>query len=281
MESQALKQNFLDDEDVKSFATWIAARIRPSEKWSHKYVNRQTGENWSCNGLYEAFETYEWNCTRWDETKIKLERYRQCLRDAVLAKNNDCIFDVCQKILCWGGVLGSATKGNLKYLTENKSRLHVELQCMCKVLASKEDECLNQDDKATNYRMNVGFSKIYSLLGKYCAMYDSRVGAALGLLVRQFCEANDRSKVPEKLQFAAGPHRGNTKRNASNGTLKFPVLQSNNEQYTKQILRASWLLHSVLEDHPEHTWPGSPGENGFHELAAGLFMIGYDLTDAV
>ena len=37
--------------------------------------------------------------------------------------------------------------------------------------------------------MNAGFVKIYSLLCDDCVIYDGRVGAALGLLTRQFCEA--------------------------------------------------------------------------------------------
>ena len=34
--------------------------------------------------------------------------------------------------------------------------------------------------------MNAGFVKIYSVLLDSCVIYDGRVGAALGLLVRQF-----------------------------------------------------------------------------------------------
>ena len=39
-------------------------------------------------------------------------------------------------------------------------------------------------------------------------------------------------------------------------------------------MRANWLLHRTLEDNPGTF---SEGEDGFHELAAGLFMVGYDL----
>ena len=42
--------------------------------------------------------------------------------------------------------------------------------------------------------MNAGFEKIYSVLLDGCVIYDGRVGAALGLLARQFCEA---SELPE------------------------------------------------------------------------------------
>lgn len=43
-------------------------------------------------------------------------------------------------------------------------------------------------------------------------------------------------------------------------------------------MRANWLLRRILEEHPGTF---GKGEDGFHELAAGLFMIGYDLGPAV
>ena len=39
-------------------------------------------------------------------------------------------------------------------------------------------------------------------------------------------------------------------------------------------MRASWFLRLALEKEPNVF---SSGEEGLHELAAGLFMIGYDL----
>ena len=40
-------------------------------------------------------------------------------------------------------------------------------------------------------------------------------------------------------------------------------------------MRANWFLRTALDAHPGVF---SEGEDGFHELAAGLFMVGYDLT---
>ena len=42
-------------------------------------------------------------------------------------------------------------------------------------------------------------------------------------------------------------------------------------------MRANWFLREVLALNPDAF---SKGEDGFHELAAGLFMVGYDLSDA-
>ena len=79
--------------------------------------------------------------------------------------------------------------------------------------------------------MNAGFVKIYSLLCDDCVIYDGRVGAALGLLTRQFCEATGRTVVPSMLAFAFGtpkeaPNSKHAKiRDPSHGTLRFPRLR--------------------------------------------------------
>src|SRR5947209_5643062 len=59
-------------------------------------------------------------------------------------------------------------------------------------------------DPTSECRMNAGFVKTYSVLLDYCVIYDGRVGAALGLLVRQFCEETNRGVVASTLTFAFG-----------------------------------------------------------------------------
>ena len=44
-----------------------------------------------------------------------------------------------------------------------------------------------------------------------------------------------------------------------------------------QARRANWFIGRALNRNPNAF---SAGEEGFHELAAGLFMVGYDLRDA-
>ena len=130
--------------------------------------------------------------------------------------------------------------------------------------------------KYPEYQMNAGFSKIYSLLCDYCVMYDSRVGAALSLLARQFCKVKGYEQVPCKLEFRPPQHQTQHIRNASCGNLKFRTLWRSPLLYTEQVMCASWFLCLVLEKEPNVF---SKGEEGFHELAAGLFMVGYDLEN--
>jgi hypothetical protein len=133
--------------------------------------------------------------------------------------------------------------------------------------------------------MNAGFVKIYSVLLDWCVIYDGRVGAALGLLVRRYCEEHDLPQVPPVLRFAYGaPREGPTalhpkRRNPGIGSpYRFPKLAQNPRMHTEQTMRANWLLRAALKLRPDVF---RPGEAGFHELAAGLFMVGYDLKEAL
>ena len=97
--------------------------------------------------------------------------------------------------------------------------------------------------------MNAGFVKIYSLLCDDCVIYDGRVGAALGLLTRQFCEVTGRMVVPAMLAFAFGtpkeaPNSKHAKvRDPSRGTLRFPRLRQDARFHTGSG-DAGKLVHS-------------------------------------
>ena len=59
--------------------------------------------------------------------------------------------------------------------------------------------------------------------------------------------------------------------------LRFPRLGPDTRFHTVQAMRANWFIGRALNRNPNAF---SAGEEGFHELAAGLFMVGYDLRDA-
>ena len=262
----------------------MAVRFDDSSGWTHAWVDRKSGNRWRCNGLRDAFVQYRWNLESWAVNKTTLDAFRRELREAVQTEEVRSVVTVCENVLRWGGVPAH----NVAYLHQRRPVLVRELQHLQDLLSrhrtpSKRDLCREPDNPATECRMNAGFVKIYSLLCDYCVIYDGRVGAALGLLARQFCEATDRTTVPSALAFAFGtpkeaPNTKNAKvRDPSRGTLRFPRLRPDARFHTVQVMRANWFIRCALARNP-HAF--SAGEAGFHELAAGLFMVGYDLRDA-
>lgn len=262
---------------------WLAARVPSTVIWRHAYSIRRTGRDWTCDSLFSAFEQYEWDSEQWGKTRDRLRRFRDAIRVAALRGDAPAARAACEDVLRWGGVWA----GNGKYLNALGDRLLDELAQMSRVLEADatpaSDEALLIHGRVA--RMNAGFVKIYSVLVDHCVIYDGRVGAALGLLVRQFCEEQGRTTIPPVLSFAYGvPKEAQSqerpkRRNPSSGALVFPQLRAGASRFhVDNTMRANWLLSAVLD---RERGSFSPGEAGFHELAAALFMVGYDLTTAL
>jgi hypothetical protein len=277
------RKEFLADGDVRDMLAWLVPRLS-SDSHPHSYVNRQTGKWWHCSGLYDAFRQYRWRAADWTITKQNLDKLRTRLRNACRAGPCADLVACCGEILAWGGVPAR----NRAYLHSHADTIQDELRHMSTVLTAERtpsgtDMRRDPSDPSTECRMNAGLVKIYSLLLDRCVIYDGRVGAALGLLVREFCVETARPEVPGPLAFAfgqpkEGPNPSSPKhRDPSLGPYKFPRLRPDPLQHTIHTMRANWLLREALRD---HAGPFSAGENGFHEVAAALFMVGYDVSEA-
>ncbi|MBC6399703.1 MAG: hypothetical protein GDA42_01780 [Ekhidna sp.] len=111
-------------------------------------------------------------------------------------------------------------------------------------------------------------------------IYDSRVGAALGLLIRNFLTDKNILEIPNELKFAYGKARptkgdksGINKRNPSNENFKFPFLRNDDKFHTLNNIRANWLLKDIA-DKSAFKNESSP----IRALEAALFMIGYSVN---
>lgn len=191
------KSEFLADSDVGALARWVADRFERESGWTHTYSDRTTEVRWSCIGLADAWQQYRWHGKDWATTKDELDSYRHALRGAVAAGDGEAAHATCTSVLRWVGVAAT----NAAELTTRKATLIAELQHLARVLTGDrtpgvEDMFRDPNDAASECRLNAGFVKIYSVLLDSCVIYDGRVGAALGLLARQYCIAVGCAEVP-------------------------------------------------------------------------------------
>jgi hypothetical protein len=122
--------------------------------------------------------------------------------------------------------------------------------------------------------MNSGFTKIYSLLLDDFVIYDSRVGAALCLLVRDYLEEIEVLEIPATLGFAWKDVRGerNGRREPSKGHYRFRELSG--RCHIDNNVRANWLLKDIA-----HKSKFTSTQSPTRALEAALFMIGYSVKE--
>ncbi|KMN24597.1 hypothetical protein TU85_03060 [Pseudomonas helleri] len=283
-------QTYLALPHVSGFIRWLASELNSESCFKHQYVNRRSGEKWTCSSLYNAFENYRWNhpgnarlgfnpgvCS--SSNGIALSALRQ---DLVSATGSDShTLEAAVDVMRWGGVMAR----NADWLKANNVGLGRMLQGVQAAIVAGDDQAPVLRSKSL--RFNSGMTKVYSLLCKDFIIYDSRVAAGLGWLVVKHCQAHGLSKVPAALCFpwAAAKEGENTlapkRRDPGTGGLKFKGLRSGHH-HAMWNMRASWVLSAVLA-HPDaagsrfHVVP-SPNDP-LRALEAALFMIGYDLGD--
>lgn len=279
------REKYLSQDSIKEFIEWITPRISETNKFNHKYYNAKTKTTWKCNSIYNAYENYEWqfSCTipnlgkikgkTYSESKIALETIQQGLKNSIIGNDTKKTLEYSISILQWGGV----TRANSDKLKTMGNEILIYYKNSIKVL---HPEKVNLTDDFSEIIMNSGFTKIYSLLIDDFVIYDSRVGAALGLLIKEFLTEKNILKIPEELNFAYGnarPNKGddNTKnrRNPSTEKYKFSVLRNNDKHHIINNIKANWLLREIANKSIF-----KQKENPIRTLEAALFMIGYSVN---
>ncbi len=285
------KTEFLNSSSIQDFVEWISLELDAPGSFEHKYVMRRPkGRVWICNSIFSAFENYNWPFTcrhplsnspikgnTFEESKTLLDELAEGLHDSIYQDNIELCQKYCFAVLEWGGVLPKNRNKVLNigsnismYLRNTGNRLN--------------PDTFDTEDYNEDIIMNAGFTKIYSLLIDNFVIYDGRVGAALGLLVRKFCDEKGLLNIPAELLFAYGNARGKydatvqNRRNPSNKKYRFPVLGNVYWKHTDNNLRANWLLKEIIDK----TDSGFKGLNPSFQLRAfeaALFMIGYDVLE--
>lgn len=46
---------------VSAFIDWLATQLNSKTLFKHQYVDRRSGNLWSCDSLFGAYESYHWS----------------------------------------------------------------------------------------------------------------------------------------------------------------------------------------------------------------------------
>jgi hypothetical protein len=265
------KEDYLQQEDVAAFIQWMGGKLDNG-------VEPKDGSSFPYKTIYDAYKDYTWGKKKikFEENQEKLGKYSQCLIDAVDVGNEDDAKKACCNILNWGGV---APKN--KEIIEKKKNLIDYLRLAQKLLNPKT--CDTDNIFFDCFRINSGFTKIYSLLIPDFIIYDSRVGAALCYLVHLYLEEPEsqqsgRQDIPEALRFSYGIAKGGGRNRVPNtSTYEFAAFSSiKGGERLRHNMQAGWLLKAVLENNTS-AFNNLDEATRVRALEAALFMIGYAL----
>lgn len=291
------KTEYLALPEVAKFAEFLGMLLSDVRYLAHSYEMETKGRsqarnNWSCNSVYDAFLKYEWRYSYIDpstgekrkgssfqESELELSSLSNKLKKAIAEKNSREASYCCQMVLDWGGVLGSSKRGNKKILESFDDDLAGYLAETKSLFDSHEallgnEYLVSMEGKNVPVVMNAGFTKIYSVLCEEFIIYDGRVGAALGLLVRKFLEHDNAINVlPESLAFHYGRARNiKVNRNPSSASFKFPCLSTSSPAHIRSNLKANWILQDLSR---KGVGKFSTLNDPLRGIEAALFMIGY------
>lgn len=212
-----------------------------------------------------------------DKSALALSKLSQGLKKSLQDSDPDACRKHCCSILQWGGVLAKNDK--------RIDGLGIEI---CHYFKKIQNSIVNNRSSDDYYQpemiMNSGFTKIYSLYIDDFIIYDGRVGAALGLLVRKFCEDYSLETVPVELAFAWGKGKESSyrrsavnRRNPGSDRYTFPELSNNPKRHTENNIRANWLLREIA-DQTQSQFNKLEKDLQMRAIEAALFMIGYQVN---
>lgn len=280
------KMEYLLSNDVKGFIEWMLPRISGREKFEHSYVMLKNNKQWRCNSIYDAYLKYDWNfsCTMpngtkvwghsFSESKQLLSKIKKEMKNAIKYEDSKKLLAYSKTLLEWGGVVRS----NYEKLEKMGPSIVSYYRAVSTFLDPK---IVDTNYNFSEVHMNSGFTKIYSMIVDDFAIYDSRVGASLGLLVRGYLEDNSIYAIPEKLNFSYGNARPTksdkgtvNKRNPSSKKYEFSPI-SYKEKHIQNNICANWLFKELAEKSCFRK-----EENPIRALESALFMIGYKVNNS-
>jgi hypothetical protein len=287
------RAEYLNCNYVQQFSGWLAARLDQPGSLEHSYFLEDVDLNWSCDSLYDAYQKYWWpfkfecrvlgrqvsGSEGLSSSLDYLTELANAFRPAVENGDVETTVNCALSALDWGGVLG-----------KNRARVIAMGRDICGTFAYISKK-LKMDSvrlgENQDIHINSGFTKIYSLLVDDFIMYDGRVGAALGLLGRLFCQEAGLANIPQEIEFsygrgqeAPGGMTGPNRRNPSTAEYRLPEFTGDRQRHLDDNIKAGWLLKDLADkaNSKFNDLPQAPPLNErLTAMQSALFMIGYDV----
>jgi hypothetical protein len=245
--------------------------------WRHWTKSNGDNRRWHCKSMADAEANYSWAGNSDDFSNLSLR-----LREAMNKGSESIVLASCLEIFKWGGVARTHNDLSKAWVNEQaaKKTLSLSLRSAVDVLSPKAEFSFEPFETG-KLPMNSAMTKVYAAAdyGERVVIYDGRVGAALGLLVRRLLEMVNESTVPCELAFRWGDSVTNIgSRNPSSEIYLFSKLPTRSTSSKSDLIRArlSKNLNEIIADtisilHRDRI-SVTP-----QQIERALFMIGYDV----
>ncbi len=231
---------------------------------------------WWCHSLQEACLNYSWS-------KGSAARFVQLSQDIMTAIDQGDTAQVrglCLEIFQWGGVARKLDDASRLWVESSASNgTLISSLCQASQLLQPASTSSLASFDGRQLLMNSAMTKVYAAVDstQSIAMYDGRVGAALGLLARLFFHSTQDPVLPEDLPFLWGPMQGIGKtnlRNPSTPPYNFKSLYA--ASVTDEIrANVSRLTNRILAAASRLIRQEGLQKATVHDFEKALFMIGY------
>jgi len=284
------REQFLAQPEIESFIAWLATNL-PRLTFKLRFKSSPLvpgGLTADVQGIEQVLGHYRWKASwqdshqrpvdsqTWAETQRSLGQLRQWLTSAVKRGDEQQALQACLQILRWGGVRGAIA---FLHRLAARGELSRYLQKMAGLMSLDGDHDLDDLDASSVERFDAGLTKIHALFDSSGSpIYDSRVGAAIGMLYSLFRQQWTGGGKP-LLAFPSGAARGNQIRNPGaflNGLAAPQFSSISYEVWARWQVRLGWIIRALLE---RTGWFAEQGAlpARCHAFEASLFVLGYDL----
>lgn len=284
------RTQFLAQPEVGAFLNWLAANL-PTLTFTLRFKSSKFvpgGLMADVQGIEQVLEHYRWKATwqdanqspvdsqTWADTQRSLGQLREWLTSAVNQGDETQALQACLQILRWGGVRGAIP---FLHRLAAQGELSSYLKKMAGLMSLDGSSDLNELDASSVERFDAGLTKVHALLdASGSPIYDSRVGAAIGMLYSLFRQQWAGGGKP-LLAFPSGAARGSQIRNPGafvNGLAAPQFSSISYESWARWQVRLGWIIQALLQ---RTDWFAGQGAlpARCHAFEACLFMLGYDL----